>query len=119
MKIKVIENSENRITSYYRDYPNKKSKYKGVHIKPNRSKPYIVAAMYKGKYLHIGTFDKETSAAKAYDIFAKEVLKSSVLNEHIDISIKSIKLTEQELKYLNKRLLTLIRQIIKQNSANS
>jgi len=50
----------------------KTSKYMGVS-KPRKSKKYIAAISSKGKTRHLGTFECELEAAKAYNKAAKEL----------------------------------------------
>lgn len=51
-------------------YPSKQ-KYKGVHKKPGY-KNFLAQILVKGKKLHLGMFELEEDAAKAYDASAKE-----------------------------------------------
>jgi hypothetical protein len=48
------------------------SKYKGVCFKRNEKK-YCAQIGYKGKRMHLGYFDNEIDAAKAYDAAAKKL----------------------------------------------
>jgi hypothetical protein len=48
------------------------SKYKGVYFRKNYKK-YCAQIRYKGKRMHLGYFDNETDAAKAYDEAAKKL----------------------------------------------
>jgi hypothetical protein len=47
------------------------SKYIGVSFSPKRSKKFRVQVSNNGKKIHIGSFDTEIDAAKAYDNYAK------------------------------------------------
>ena len=62
----VSQNHQNRRRTYG------SSKYKGTWWDKRRNK-WVSAITFNGKYIHIGCFDNETDAAKAYDRKAAEL----------------------------------------------
>lgn len=66
--LRVCTNSENIRNS--RSTIGSRSKYLGVSIRKNKIHSYIT---YNRKQIYLGVFEDEVSAAKAYDIKAKEL----------------------------------------------
>jgi hypothetical protein len=113
MKIKIVDNNSTRQRTYFKEYKNKRSKYKGVYLNPIlKKKPWIVKICIKMKYLHIGSFLTEVDAAAAYDMAVSELLESPQLNKIEFHEVLEVKLSSRALERLNTRLLKL-KELIK------
>lgn len=65
--LRVCTNQQNSMNQ--RPQAGKSSKYKGV----SKTIKYQASISYNGKSIHLGVFDDEIEAAKAYDVKAKEL----------------------------------------------
>ena len=52
------------------------SNYKGVHKNNRRGKDWTSSIRFNGKLYHLGYFDREVDAARAYDAKAKQYFKT-------------------------------------------
>ncbi len=68
--LRIATAGENRANST-REIDSKSSKYRGVSRKKGHKK-WLAAIGYRGKHIHLGYFENEIEAAKAYDEAAKK-----------------------------------------------
>ena len=74
------QNCSNVKKYFFRNGKKVTSKYKGVNFH-KRMKKWQASIRYNKKLIHLGTFDDEIEAAKAYDKKAKELFKEfAILN---------------------------------------
>jgi hypothetical protein len=112
MKIKIIDNNS-RTRVYYKEYKNKKSKYKGVYLNPAlKKKQWIVKICFRMKYLHIGSYLTEIEAAAAYDRAVSTLLAEPQLNGGEFPEVLKVEFSTKTLEKLNTRL-EKIQELIK------
>lgn len=113
MKIKVIENSNNRKAVYYRDIENKSSKYKGVYLKNwAKKKKWAVKISLKNKLYHIDSYYEEDIAAISYDLAASKLIGNSCQrNSEEYTNLKFQSLTKEQLEKINKRIIEILDRV--------
>lgn len=113
VKIKVIENSNNRKAIYYRNIDTKSSKYKGVYLKKwAKNKKWSVKISLKNKLYHIDSYCEEDSAAVAYDLAATRLIGNSCQKNMSDFAnLKSHLLSNEQLVKINNRINDILDRI--------
>lgn len=64
--LRICTTTENRWNAKKSSNKSMTSKYRGVHFSKSLQR-FVAKTKYRGKRIHIGCFDTETKAAKAYD----------------------------------------------------
>ena len=106
IKVKVIENSNNRKAVYFRDVKSKSSKYKGVYLKGwAKRKKWAVKLSLNGRLFHIESFEEEDKAAYCYDLAAKTLIGDKAYTNMEDFpELQKIKLRRDEKQKVTNRV---------------